>query len=605
MAGKWTGGVVAASGDDDPPTVEEWVPVSAPGRASEFAAADDPIAYRVTFGDPRARADERAFIRLRGGYGRARVWINGVDRGEHDPGFVPARFEFDPAGGNELVVAPEDDGAAADPGARWEVDLDVRPPTFLESLAATPRLTDDGAVVDVDVTVDAGEGIDDTVTLSMRPEGFRGGASMDRIPVSAAAGERTTVSKRLDVRDPSLWWPRGYGPQHRYAIRAKLGEEAIERIVGLRTIERDADGFRVNGRRIRARGFARLPGGDPREDVRRAVEANATLLRVRGHVPSRELYAACDEAGVLVWQDLPAGGGRDADRGRELVDALVDEYRSHPSLAAVGVASDLVDPFETPLGGGLLSKLKFRYRAWRAEDERGDADAIAARVPDGIAAVPVAGPPGTGADATHLSLGWRYLDAADVDWLLERYPALGTVVGGLEAPSLSHDDADPGAVPGVDPAVFERRAGDAAASRRYQASTLKTVVEGLRRHGSGAVVGPALRDGSPDGGPGVLAADGSEKPSAAAVAAAYEPVQAVLDAPPAPGTVGLTLLNDGPREVEATVDWRAGGNEGAETVAVDVHGRASAGAVEIPRDADRVEVTVDVGDRTVRNRYRL
>jgi len=99
-------------------------------------------------------------------------------------------------------------------------------------------------------------------------------------------------------------------------VRAKLGGDAVERTVGLRHVERDDDGLLVNGRHVRARGFTRLPGGDPGEDVRRAVDANATLLRARAHVPRQAFYEACDEAGVLVWQDLPASGAElPVDRG--------------------------------------------------------------------------------------------------------------------------------------------------------------------------------------------------------------------------------------------------------------------------------------------------
>lgn len=625
MAGKWTGGIVTETGGDGPPTVEEWVPVSVPGPAAAFAGVDGPIAYRTTFADPRRSPAERTRVALRGTYGRARVWINGTLLGEHSPYFVPAQFEFDPQEANELLVVcgppDESDGGVygtdavpaetAVPGIWWGVEVQVRPATFVSSLAVTPRTTDDGAVIETEVTVDAGEAIDDAVTLSLRPEGFRGGGSMERVAVRADAGERVTVSKSLEVRDPNLWWPRGYGPQHRYTVRAKLGEDSAERTVGLRTIERDDEGLVVNGRRVRARGINRRPsaGGDASEDVRRAIDANATLVRAREHVPSPEFYAACDEAGVLVWQDLPLAGDEsefEIERATDLLASIARAYGSHPSLAMYGIRDDPREPFADPLGSGTLAKLRFRWRTWRASFDPADAEAVAAAVPDDRPVVSVAGQPGLDPEAAHLSPGWRYLEADDIDWLLERYPDLGRVVGDVEAGSRTGaDGTDPTSIPGLDASVLERRADGVEASQSSQAATLKTVVEALRRHDCGILVAGTLRDAATGGGMGVLSADGTAKPAYDALADAYEPVQVVLDGPAEPGSVGLTLCNDTGDRVDTTVTWRAGDEAGEIGAVADAVESTPLETIEIPPTASELALAVAVDGRTVRNVYRL
>ncbi len=619
MAGKWTGGVVESGSGDDPPIVDEWRTVPVPGRPSGLADADGPVAYRTRFDDPRTDGDERAILELGGVYGQARVWVNGTRRDVAGPYFVPTRFEFEPRQENELFVVCEppasvdgiyDTAAVPDdlavPGIWWDVSIEARPATFLREMAATPRLSDDGAAVDVEIEVDAGEAIDDAVTLSLRPEGVRGAGSMERTRVAADAGERVRVSKTLEIRNPSLWWPREFGPQARYAIRAKLGDDVAERTVGLRTIERDEDGLLVNGRRVRARGFTRLPGGDEREDVRRAVDANATIVRPQAHVPSRDFYAACDEAGLLVWQDLPTSGpDLDVDRGIDLATTLVEEYGTHPSLAMYGVQTTTVDPFEEPLGSGRLAKLAVRWRAWRTDFDGSDAETVAAALPEDVPVVPVTGPLGVDPDAAILGLGWQYLEASDVDWLLERYPSLSSAVGGFGPASLSSERVDPDRVPGVDGELLERRVETAAQSRTYQARSTKTIAEALRRRGCGIVVASPLRDAAPGGGPGVLTTDGAEKPAYRAMATAYEPVQAVLESPPAPGTVGLSLVNDTRERVETTVRWWAGENDGERRVDAGPLEVADAGGLEIPTDASEVRLELSVGGRTVDNRYRL
>ncbi|MFC6717093.1 glycoside hydrolase family 2 [Natrialbaceae archaeon GCM10025810] len=641
MVEKWTGGVVdSASVTDDgdggpsragdgPPPVDEWHPVAVPDGPGEFAGPDDPIAFRTTFDDPRADSDERVFLECAGAYDRATIWANGTRVAALDPHFVPKTIELEPEPtDNELIVVCEptgsagrdagerkrrDDAGVTVPGRWWDANLQVRPATILRTLEVTPRVETDAdgsiesAELDVHMEIDTARGVAGSVTLSMRPDGFSGGATMERLPVELDAGERATLSKTLEIRDPSPWWPRGYGPQRLYAVRAKLGDGALERRVGLRTVRLDEDGLAVNGRPVRARGFARYPGADPVDDVERAVEANATILRTRASAGRPEFYRACDEEGVLVWQELPTGGtDPEVDRGRELASAIASTYGHHPSFALVGVREVPVDPYENPIGSGFLSRLAFRYRAWRASFDRSSADAVAEALPDGVPAVPLVGPPGIGADATTLSLGWRYLTADDVEWLLERYPSLGTLVAGFGTPSLASDDVDPGAIPGVDAALLERRVDDAEDSRRYQTRVTKTVAEALRRRGAGVIVSTPLRDPTPGGGFGVLTDDGEEKPAYRALADAYAPVQAVLERyPSGSGSADVVLVNDTAVEREVTVGWRAGDVTEQTTVAVGPHETTHAGTVEIPSDATRVDLEVQIGSTSTFNRYEL
>ncbi|WP_440765583.1 glycoside hydrolase family 2 [Natronorubrum sp. DTA7] len=643
MSGEWTGGVVDGHTDDSPPTVEEWRSVAVPGSKTAFADATEPIAYRTTVADPRADERERALLELRGNASRAEIWLNGTRVGGHEPFVGPFRTTFDPRPTNELIVVCERPGAVvgseeaidatehATSAVPWAVDVEARPQTFCRRLEARPRFTEDGGVIDVECEVDAGEAVDDAITLSLRPEGFRGSAAMQRVPVRAAAGERVTVSDTLEIREPSRWWPQGYGPQNRYTVRAKLGDDAISKTVGFCDVERDGDEFLINGRPVRLRGFARLPGGDPVADVERAAAANATFVRANGHVPPESLYAAGDEAGLLVWQDVVGVEPNDepsADEAAALAATLAKRYTHRPSAAIYGVSEELPSPFDGLYGSGFLTKLRFRYRAWRADVDHGAAESVADAVgeriaetvaesadaaaeeskPGSPAVVSSTGPPGTEPDATRLSPGWEYLSAADLEWLLERDRTLGRLVAGFDAGSLAADDADPAEIPGLDAAVLERRVGTDAGleeSQRYQAKTLKTVAETLRRHESALSTAAPIRDAAPGGGMGVVSHAGEEKPAYRGLVRSFEPVQAVLDGPPAAGSIGITLCNDTHDAFEATVSWVADNDEGETTVEVDPLETTAAGTAQIPRTATRIELTVAIGDRRIRNRYHL
>ncbi|MEV0829926.1 glycoside hydrolase family 2 protein [Nonomuraea rubra] len=132
----------------------------------------------------------------------------------------------------------------------------------------------------------------------------------------------------LEVPGPELWWPRGYGDQPLYDCAVTLSDaghvlDRWERRVGFRTVELDrspdehgtAFTLRVNGQPIFARGVnwipddalpARVTPGRYRRRLVQAAEAGVDLVRVWGGgiYEDRAFYDACDELGLMVWQDF-------------------------------------------------------------------------------------------------------------------------------------------------------------------------------------------------------------------------------------------------------------------------------------------------------------
>jgi len=614
MLGQWLGAAVEPNDEQEPPTMENPQPVAVPGRPAALSGTDT-VAYRTDFPDPCGDEETRATLELAGLYGHARIWLNGTFLGTHESYFTPWRTTFDPEPENELIVEcrrPADafggiyetDLLPAErcvPGIWWEASVEPHGPVTITDLSVTPELEDDGGSIQAAITVDAAEPIDDRVTLSIRPKGFRGGGTMERARVVAAAGERVVVERRIEVRDPRLWWPRGFGPQHRYAVHAKLGEQEQIATTGFSTISYGDDGLVVNGRPIPARGFNILPGVGPEETVTRAVEANANLLRTHAHVPPPKFYDACDEAGLLVWQDVPLTGPVEynPERGIEISAALVDRCESRPSVAAYGVHDDPRSPFETPLGSGRLARMRLRWRAWRTAFDRTAVDALADGIETDRPVFPVMGSPGTDPDASHLYPGWEYGTAADIEWLTERYPGLGDVVTEFGAGSLT--EGREGA-PGTHTA-FDHLDDTPIGTQHEQGRTLKHVAEWLRLEHTDVLAAFALQDVRPGGGMGVIDANGAEKPGFDAIAAAYEPVQAVVTDPLTPGTVGVTVLNDTHERVSGTLEWESGGRSGSVDIDADPLSRVPVGGAKVDDDAEQLLLELSTSDGTVRNRY--
>lgn len=616
MLGQWLGAAVEPNDENDPPTMESPQPVAVPGRPAALSGADA-VAYRTDFPDPCSGEQTRATLELAGVYGRARIWLNGSFLGTHESYFTPWRATFDPEPENELVVEcrrPTDafggiyetDLLPAErrtPGIWWGASVEPHGPVTITDLSVTPELEEDGGAIHATITVDATEPVDERVTLSIRPKGFRGGGAMERARIEAGAGERIVVERRIEVREPRLWWPRGFGSQHRYAVHAKLGEQEEVATTGFSTISYGDDGLVVNGRPVPARGFNVLPGGEPEETVDRAVDANANLLRTHAHVPSSAFYDACDEAGLLVWQDVPLTGPveYEPERGIEVGAALIERCESRPSVAAYGVHDDPRSPFETPLGSGRLARARLRWRAWRTAFDRTAADALADGIETDRPVFPVMGSPGTDPDASHLYPGWEYGTAEDIDWLTGQYPGLGDVVTEFGAGSVT--EGGEGA-PGTHPA-FDRLDDTPVETQHEQGRILKHVAEQLRLERADVLAAFALQDVRSGGGMGVVDANGIEKRSFDPIAAAYEPVQAVVTDPLTPGAVGITVINDTHERVSGTVDWESGSRSGAVDVDAKPLSRVSVGGAKVDDDAEELVLELSTDGQTVRNRYRL
>lgn len=590
-------------------------PVALPGKPAAFAG-DGAVRYVTELDDPRSDDEEVAVLHLHGCYAHVEVELSGAVLGQptapisHDAYFAPLRIPFRPTEEVRLAVtceAPTDrfgglhDTDRVPPAERvpapwWRADLETHPLPFVDRVDVRPTLTDEGATLHVRTTVVAAEQLEERITYSLKPAGDHATRGMmERAAVETAGPGKTTVEHTIDVRDPALWWPRGHGDQHRYTLSASLGDSERAVTTGICRVERDGGSLRVNGEPVRIRGV-NLNAADP-ADVDRAVDCNANLVRAHAHVLPPAVYEACDAAGLMVWQDLPltGPGGFDADRGRELAAALGAAYGHHPSLAVASVHDEPTRAFAEGLGSGLVDSLRLRWRAWRTDYDPEPAERVAEAVPDGIPTFAAVGDPGTGASARRLFPGWDYADAADAASLLDRYP--GDVVAAFGAGSIGDGDeaAD------FDSAKHDARVdGDADASRTYQADVVETVAAALRRVGRGAIA-YSLRD-TDSAGMGVYTVDGEAKPGAAALARAFEPVQAFLVSPAASESA-IVVCNDAPAAIDADVEWTAGDASGTESVPVEAGERREAGPIEIPPGAEAVELTVRTDAGATSNEY--
>lgn len=172
-----------------------------------------------------------------------------------------------------------------------------------------------------------------------------------------------TISVPYETSGMKLWQPSGRGEANLYDFEVKLSKnqkhiDTKNIRIGLRTVElvqeKDEKGksfyFKVNGQPLYIKGTNWIPGDSfsPRmtkEKYRKLIkdtkDAHMNMIRIWGGgiYEDDEFYKACDENGILVWQDFMfAGSFYPADEVflnnvKEEVKDQVNRLQNHPSIA--------------------------------------------------------------------------------------------------------------------------------------------------------------------------------------------------------------------------------------------------------------------------------
>ena len=181
---------------------------------------------------------------------------------------------------------------------------------------------------------------------------------------SADLSGESDEDMKITILNPQIWWPNGYGKQPLYDVKVELlwGEELLdvwERRIGLRTItmntEKDEWGecfaHEVNGVKIFAMGADYIPEDNLLSRVTKkrtygliedAVKANYNCIRVwgGGYYPDDFFYDACDEYGLIVWQDFMyacASYELDDEFERNITQETIDNVRRIRHHASLGL----------------------------------------------------------------------------------------------------------------------------------------------------------------------------------------------------------------------------------------------------------------------------
>lgn len=322
--------------------------------------------YRRHLRFPADFREHRVYIDFDGAMIAATVTFNGHKLGDHLGGYTPFSFELTPhidwSGDNVLAVELDSTERKDIPpfgnrvdyltfgGIYRQVSIRAVPQTFIENVfaEAVDVLGSNRKVVVRTFLNGAGDSGPLTLTVDLR-DGDRVLKSSSQTVTGAGPHELTLSSlPAIDLWD--LDRPRLYSVVARLT-GAKVTDEYAVR-VGFREARFTEKGFYINGKHVKLRGLDRhqtfpyvggaMPGRVQRRDaivLRKDLGCN--IVRTSHYPQSTHFLDACDEAGLLVLEEIPGwqfiGDQAWQDLSVKNVEDMIRRDWNHPSIVLWGV----------------------------------------------------------------------------------------------------------------------------------------------------------------------------------------------------------------------------------------------------------------------------
>ncbi|WP_221406457.1 glycoside hydrolase family 2 TIM barrel-domain containing protein [Reichenbachiella sp. 5M10] len=173
-----------------------------------------------------------------------------------------------------------------------------------------------------------------------------------------SATQRQTVTN-FQITKPRLWDvanPQLYNVKIQLLQNGKVVDQ-VEDTYGYRWFEFAQNGpFYLNGKRLLLRGTHRheesagigaaLPNEMHRQDMEMIKGMGANFVRLAHYPQDPEIYKACDELGILVWDELPWCRGGVGDETwktntKNLLTEMIDQNYNHPSIILWSLGNEI------------------------------------------------------------------------------------------------------------------------------------------------------------------------------------------------------------------------------------------------------------------------
>jgi beta-galactosidase len=354
-----------------------WVGVNLPHSWNSQDATDNEPGYRRSAGWYKKNlviesidANKVYHLYFEGSNITTKVYVNGKEAGGHIGGYIGFTIDitkFINAGNNEVLVRVDNSynievipSQKSDffiyGGITRDVWLLSMAKNYIDNIKiTTPKVSEKSASLVVVASVKNGK----------IPVGFSYSAQLTSPKGKVVAtkkgvvdGESTTITFN-EIKNPQLW---DVNKPNLYTVSVSLLEngkvtDKIEDKVGFRWFEfKDNGPFFLNGKRVLIRGTHRheehagvgaaVSNEQHRKDMESIKEMGANFVRLAHYPQDPEIYKACDELGLLVWDELPwcrGGLGNEVwqTNTKNLLSEMIHQNFNHPSIIMWSLGNEM------------------------------------------------------------------------------------------------------------------------------------------------------------------------------------------------------------------------------------------------------------------------
>lgn len=319
-----------------------------------------------------AQIDEnkRYFLYFEGANVTTKVYVNGKEAGGHIGGYIGFTIDitnFIKKGNNAVFVRVDNSydieiipSQKSDffiyGGITRDVWLVSKYKNNIDNLKiTTPQVSAKKASLQIIAsTINPDNAKDLSLTVTLKdPKGKKVAGK------TVSVTDKTTTITFENIKNPELWDTQ---KPNLYTVTAVLSEknkakDSITEKVGFRWFEfKDHGPFYLNGKRLLLRGTHRheeqagvgaaMSNAQHRADMESIKKMGANFVRLAHYPQDPEVYKACDELGLLVWDELPWCRGGIGDElwktnTRNMLAEIINQNYNHPSIIIWSLGNEM------------------------------------------------------------------------------------------------------------------------------------------------------------------------------------------------------------------------------------------------------------------------
>ncbi len=323
--------------------------------------------YKKTFEGVELEEDQRLFICFEGVMAYAKVYLNGIELGQHKGGYTG--FEFDMTDtmiqGQEntlYVVVDSNEREDIPPfghvidyltygGIYREVNLEVRHECSIQNLFIKTEDVLNRPGLDLSFDLKTLNCTVDSVKVDLYQESEHRENKVVLIDQSYPLNlnDKNQFNVKIDTPGVALWSPE---KPHLYSLKVRLYQsgqciDEVNQSIGYRHFEFSRNGFYLNGEKYKMIGLNRhqsypyvgyaMPKSAQVQDALILKnDLGVNTVRLSHYPQSRHFLDACDELGLLVFYELPGWQHIGGDEWKEVALVTIEEMilrdRNRPSI---------------------------------------------------------------------------------------------------------------------------------------------------------------------------------------------------------------------------------------------------------------------------------